>query len=319
MITETTIPRPGAHGGDGARLARALGIPPEAVLDLSASLNPCAPDVAAFVARHASAARRYPDPSHATATLAQAIGVGDDRLVLTNGGAEAIALVAAERPDGRVDEPDFSLYARHLARRDERAPRWRSNPHNPTGALAATDERADVWDEAFYPLATGTWTRGDSGVVVIGSLTKVFACPGLRLGYVIAPTVELADALRRRQPEWSVNSTACAVLPDLLELADLERWAEESARLRTQLVAVLRGAGLSPDPSDANFVLVREARGVRDRLARRAVLVRDTTSFGIPGGVRIAVTDERGLDRLARALGGTSDAHTSNKETARDF
>ena len=54
-MTATAIPAPGAHGGDGPRLARALGISPDAVLDLSASLNPCAPDVAGLVARHASA------------------------------------------------------------------------------------------------------------------------------------------------------------------------------------------------------------------------------------------------------------------------
>jgi histidinol-phosphate/aromatic aminotransferase/cobyric acid decarboxylase-like protein len=305
MITETMIPPPAAHGGDGARLAHALGISPDAVLDLSASLNPCAPDVTTFVARQASAVRSYPDASRATAALAQAIGVPDDRLVLTNGGAEAIALVAAERPDGRVDDPDFSLYARHLSRLDPAAPRWRSNPHNPTGVLAGADERAGVWDEAFYPLAAGRWTRGEYGAaVVVGSLTKVFACPGLRLGYVIAPTTELADALRRRQPEWSVNALACAVLPELLEQADLERWANEVARLRTELVRVLVDAGLAPDPSDANFVLVRDARGVRDRLARQAVLVRDTSSFGLPGGVRIAVPDAQGLERLAVALRG---------------
>jgi histidinol-phosphate/aromatic aminotransferase/cobyric acid decarboxylase-like protein len=304
MITATTIPRPGAHGGDGTRLARALGIAPEAVLDLSASLNPCAPDVAALVARHASAIARYPDPSEATAALARAIGVADDRLVLTNGGAEAIALVAAERPEGRVEEPDFSLYARHLTRGDERAPRWRSNPHNPTGTLAAGDEHADVWDEAFYPLATGSWTRGDAGAIVVGSITKVFACPGLRVGYVVAPTVELAEALRRRQPEWSVNALACAVLPELLEHADLQRWSKEITRLRSDLAGVLRNAGLSPDASDANFVLVRDARGLRDRLARHTVLVRDTASFGIPDGVRIAIPDERGLERLACALRG---------------
>ena len=58
------------------------------------------------------------------------------RLLLTNGGAEAIALVAAELGPGWVDEPDFSLYRRHLPAIDPDGPRWRSNPHNPTGRLA---------------------------------------------------------------------------------------------------------------------------------------------------------------------------------------
>jgi histidinol-phosphate/aromatic aminotransferase/cobyric acid decarboxylase-like protein len=303
-VTASTVPTPGPHGGDGARLAAALGVEPDAVLDLSASLNPCAPDVAALVAEHAGAVRRYPDVGPPTEALAATFGVESSRLVLTNGGAEAIALVAAARPVGWVDEPDFSLYARHLMKRDRAGLRWRSNPHNPTGRLAAPSEAADVWDEAFYPLATGGWTRGDPKAIVVGSLTKVFACPGLRVGYVRCPDRELAEDLRRIQPRWSVNGLACAVLPDLLACADLGRWASGVATLRRDLVTRLRGRGLDPEPSDAAYVLVRYAPGLRSHVARRGVLVRDTASFDVPDGVRIAVPDAAGLERLDRALEG---------------
>jgi histidinol-phosphate/aromatic aminotransferase/cobyric acid decarboxylase-like protein len=305
-MTAFVAPPPGRHGGDGARLAAALGVSPDEVLDLSASSNPCAPDVARLVATHASAVDRYPYPGPATAALAAAIGVDPERLLLTNGGAEAIALVATELEVGDVDECDFSLYARHLREVRPDAPRWRSNPHNPTGRLAAGDEHAAVWDEAFYPLATGAWTRGDADSVVVGSLTKLFACPGLRVGYVIAPDADLVKRLGRKQPEWSVNSLACAVLPSLLDQCDLPAWSARVANLRAELEEVVRARGLEPDPSDANFVLVRRADGLRDRLAARAVLVRDTTSFGIPGGARIAVPDEAGLERLDQALRATS-------------
>src|SRR5690606_27382019 len=160
---------------------------------------------------------RYPDDGPATAALAEAIGVDPGRVVLTNGGAEAIALVAGVLGAGWVDEPDFSLYRRHLPRLDPAAGRWRSNPRNPTGELAGPGDGRDVvvWDEAFLPLATGTWTRGEG--VVVGSLTKLFACPGLRLGYVLDHgDGTVAAEVRRRRPEWSVNGLACAVLPQLL-------------------------------------------------------------------------------------------------------
>jgi len=303
-VTVSSVPAPGPHGGDGTRLAAALGMDPDSVLDLSASLNPCAPDVAALVAARAGAVRRYPDVEVPTSALASVLGVEPASLVLTNGGAEAIALVAAARPVGWVDEPDFSLYARHLAALDRGGLRWRSNPHNPTGRLADAAETADVWDEAFYPLATGSWTRGDPEAIVVGSLTKVFACPGLRVGYVRCPDGELAEELRRRQPRWSVNGLACAVLPELLATADLGGWAATIAALRCDLVQCLEAAGLRPDPSDAAYVLVRQAPGLRDHLALGGVLVRDAGSFGVAGGVRIAVPDRPGLDRLARALKG---------------
>lgn len=295
---------PGKHGGHGARLAVALGIPLEEVLDLSASLNPCAPDVAALVRHHAPAIRRYPDPTCAQAVLAEAMHVDPDRLLLTNGGAEAIALVAAEFPVGSVEAPDFSLYARHLTRLDPHARRWRSNPNNPTGQLAAPDELAAVWGEAFYPLATGQWTRGDPDTIIVGSLTKVFACPGLRAGYVLAPNPTVTCRLAARQAEWAVNSLVCALLPDLLAATDLPTWAAAIAVGRARLDATLRHAGLHPDPTDANFLLIRRAPGLRDHLARQAVLVRDTTSFAIPDGVRVAVPGDTGLQQLALALEG---------------
>src|SRR5919197_1121694 len=88
------------------------------------------------------------------------------------------ALVADRLGEGRVDEPEFSLYRRHLRRVDPSAPRWRSDPHSPSGRLATAGDRADVWDEAYLPMSAGTWTRGRLGWA-IGSLTKAFACPGL--------------------------------------------------------------------------------------------------------------------------------------------
>ncbi len=310
-----SAPQPGAHGGDGALLARNLGVDPSAVLDLSASLNPLAEPVAPIVAAHLDAAGRYPDARPATLALADALGVDPDRVVLTNGGAEAIALVAAECPRGWVEEPEFSLYRRHLEVLAPDAPRWRSNPRNPTGRLADPDEVAGVWDEAFYPLATGRWTRGDAerGSVVVGSLTKLFAAPGLRLGYVLAPDPALAAAVRRRQPRWSVNGLAAAVVPELLAGADLAGWAEEIARLRARLVALLADHGHRAEPSAACYVLVRRAPGLRDRLAARGVLVRDTGSFGLVEGVRVAVPDHRGLERLADAL-ADADADASPTE-----
>jgi histidinol-phosphate/aromatic aminotransferase/cobyric acid decarboxylase-like protein len=297
-----TVPPPGPHGGDGPRVAAALGIDPASVIDLSVSLNPFAPDVPTLALDHLDALTRYPDAELATRVLAAAVGVDASRVVLTNGGSEAIALVAAELGPGWVDEPDFSLYRRHLAAVVAGAPRWRSNPRNPTGELAAAEESAAVWDEAFYPLATGTWTRGDAGGIAVGSLTKVFACPGLRLGYVLAPDADLADKLRRRQPRWAVNGIATALVPELLERADLPPWAARIAELRGELVDVLRAHGLHPRPSDAPFVLVDRAAGLRDRLGPLGIVVRDCTSFGLPNCVRIAVPGPDGLERLDDAL-----------------
>lgn len=293
----SAVPASGPHGGDGPAVARALGIDPATVLDLSLSLNPFAPDVRAMAARHLDAVGRYPDSAPATAALADALAVDPDRLVLTNGGSEAIALVAAAVGGTVASEPEFSLHPRGAG-----GPRWRSNPNNPGGRLAARGETADVWDEAFYPLATGAWTRGDADSIVVGSLTKVFACPGLRLGYVLADDVRRLTAA---QPCWPVGGIALAVLPELLAAADLINWRDRISARRQELVELLAAHGLVAQTADAPWVLV-EAPSLRERLAPHGVVVRDCASFGLPTTVRIAVPDDRGLARLEEVLACTA-------------
>jgi histidinol-phosphate/aromatic aminotransferase/cobyric acid decarboxylase-like protein len=288
----TPLAPAGAHGGDGAVVAASLGIDPDAVLDLSQSLNPVAPDPVPVVARHLGAIRRYPDPRPAHRSLAATMGIDPDRLLLTNGGAEAISLVAAEL-GGRVVEPEFALHPRGSGAV------WRSNPHNPSGLLAAAADIADVWDEAFFPLATGRWTRGDAAAAV-GSLTKLLACPGLRLGYVLADP-DLVDRCRRRQPAWSVNSLALAVLPELLDAVDLSAWSTSVSTLRRQLVDELQRHGLGTRPSDAPWVLV-ERGDLRNILAPYGIVVRDCSSFGMPEVSRVAVPSADGLGRLSSVL-----------------
>jgi len=262
----TPAPAPGPHGGDGEQIARSLGLDPDSLLDLSASLNPLAPDVMTLAASHLGSLRRYPDATHARRLLAEAIGIEPERLLLTNGGAEAISLVG-QLIGGRVEEPEFSLHPRGTPP----APLWRSNPHNPTG------------------------------LAVVGSLTKLFACPGLRFGYVIAGP-DLITELEARQPQWAVGGLELALLPELLAGADLAGWSKEIAVLRAELSALLARRGLNPHPSDANFLLCHAPPGFRDKLLAQGIVVRDCTSFGLPDQVRIAVPDSEGIERLSAAL-----------------
>src|SRR5688500_3252263 len=110
------------------------------MLDLSMSLNPVAPEIRPLLATHLDAVMTYPDPTCAEAALAERIGRD---VLVTNGGAEAIALVAQHLGAVSVLEPEFSLWRRH-ARIEPGAPLARSNPNNPLGLLAGDDEHAAV-------------------------------------------------------------------------------------------------------------------------------------------------------------------------------
>ena len=112
--------------------------------------------------------------------------------MLTNGGSEAIALVAGTLGGTVAAEPEFSLHPR--VRAGTAVAEQPAQPHR--ACWPRPTSGVDVWDEAFYPLATGEWTQGDEDTVVVGSLTKLFACPGLRIGYVLAD-----DATRLSPPD----------------------------------------------------------------------------------------------------------------------
>jgi histidinol-phosphate/aromatic aminotransferase/cobyric acid decarboxylase-like protein len=94
---------------------------------------------------------------------------------------------------------------------------------------------------------------------------------------------------------------ARAVLPELLETADLATWSAAVGTLRRQLVDELSSHGLSARPSDANWVLI-DHPDLRDLLAPHGIVVRDCTSFGMPDVTRMAVPSADGLVRLASVL-----------------
>jgi histidinol-phosphate/aromatic aminotransferase/cobyric acid decarboxylase-like protein len=230
---------------------------------------------------------RYPDAAEATAALAEVLAVPEDAVLITAGATEAIELAARSLGGGRVAEPDFGLYPRggeHL---------FVSDPRNPTGERVDGRE-ASVVDEAFLPLVTGSWQSPRLAdalagkVLALGSFTKVFACPGLRLGFVIGDV----EPLRRLQPPWSVSSVALALVPDLLARSSLPMWSAQLADLRREMV------NRAPWPADlgvAPYVSfdVGDAVTERARLVRESrVLVRDCTSFGLPDRVRVAVHPE---------------------------
>ena len=212
---------------------------------------------------------------------------------------------------------------------------WITNPHNPTGQLWSREslepllERFGlvIVDEAFLPLVPGgeaqsmlPWVGRCPGLVVIRSLTKLAAIPGLRLGYALADPTRLARWAAWRDP-WPVNGLAAAagvaLMADRAWDRRVQGWLErEGPWLAGELAQF---PGLVPMASAANFLLVRGERagepcslnGLRLALeGRHRILVRDCRSFAGLGEswLRLAVLDRRRnrrlLGALAQELGG---------------
>lgn len=196
---------------------------------------------------------------------------------------------------------------------------WLCNPNNPTGALFPSQLLAElvqlasatlyVVDEAYLTLATEATSAlslaGTGQVLVIRSLTKDTALAGVRLGYGVADAA-IASAVASMIPPWSVSSVAQAAgLAAMADPAHLARARVEVARSRSHLLAGLCRLGLNPYPTAANFVLVPVGDGaaLTAQLLAEGIAVRDATSFGLPGCIRIGVRSIEDQERLLASLG----------------
>jgi threonine-phosphate decarboxylase len=204
------------------------------------------------------------------------------------------------------------------------------NPNNPTGRVSSRDqidELADtcarvgatlVIDESFYdflPPETAPPSYIDepwlpSNVIVVRSLTKILALPGLRLGYLRANTSVTTKVLKCRDP-WSVNALAleaAKLYPGLDAYRDETRTLikVENRYLREALSVV---AGVQVVSGDVNFLLLSLGAGqtsarLTKELFSQGILVRECTSFaGLGEGyLRIAVRTHADNQLLCEAL-----------------
>jgi histidinol-phosphate/aromatic aminotransferase/cobyric acid decarboxylase-like protein len=192
-----------------------------------------------------------------------------------------------------------------------------ASPNTPVGTripverVVALAERMPqttvILDQAFVSLSDHP---GDERVAVpdnvvrVRSLTKDHAIAGLRLGYVLA-SAELAGALEARRPPWMTNAVAEAAG---IAAVRANLFVEESRALlrvdRDELAAALRDLGRPPLPSTAFFLVfaVPDAPALRRRLVAKGILVRDCSSFGMPGYVRVAARPKADRERLVLAL-----------------
>lgn len=305
---------PAVHGGDA----------PAGVLDCSTGVSPLPPPPAVMAAWRAADVTRYPHPTAGPLreTVAARHGVAPDEIVVGAGSVELIWALArafggAGRRVGWV-APAFGEYAQ--AARASGAETMAvdvdaacdllfvARPGNPTLAVPAVEQaRAAlvVVDEAYQPLCDGVPAAAPSErVAVLRSLTKVFALPGLRLGYLVASRA-VARAVQAALPPWNVSQPAVAAgLAALAEPTAPVRAAV--AALRARLVERLAAIGVEPVAAGGTFVVVDvgDARRFAERLLARGVRVRDCASFGLPHLVRVGVRDEADQARLVTAWAG---------------
>jgi threonine-phosphate decarboxylase len=182
-------------------------------------------------------------------------------------------------------------------------------------AAALTRKCFIVVDEAFIDFvekeSVKALVRQNSYLIVLRSLTKYYALPGLRLGYLLGEARRVAQLAARQEP-WSVNApalnVALACLKDESFTAKTVRWLERERKFLFERLEGLEG--FHPFASKTNFLLVKierhagDAVRLRSFLLRRKILIRACDSFAGLGNdyFRIAVRGRRDNRCLLRAL-----------------
>jgi threonine-phosphate decarboxylase len=206
-----------------------------------------------------------------------------------------------------------------------RATCWICNPNNPTGEVIPKDELVKtieahpetvfVIDQSYgfftqEPLLSTAEAVALPNVVQFHSMTKRYAMPGLRLGYITA-NPQLLELLRAVRMPWSVNALAIEAglfLCSHPDISPIDRPAllRETERLRGALDAI---PGILVLPTQTHFFLCRLERGRAADLKqwlveKHGLLIRDAANFeGLDGRYfRIATQTPEENDMLVEAV-----------------
>jgi threonine-phosphate decarboxylase len=262
----------------------------------------------AFLCTQMQTIRSYPEPS--AASLEQMIaldcGISPDEVLVTSGAVDAIYLIAqAYRHEGtcHVMQPTFREYedACRVFGYEEREDGdlcWLCNPNNPTGDVMAVEdvltlaERHHLLivdqsyeDYTIAPLLQPADVVGRDNIILLHSMTKRYAVPGLRLGYITA-SASIINRLREQYRPWAINALSLEAGKWLVQrgktaIPDLSTYLAETQGLRAMLNEI---EGIEAQQTQTNFFLctIQQATAaeLKEYLAREhGILIRDASNF----------------------------------------
>ena len=199
-----------------------------------------------------------------------------------------------------------------------------TSPNNPTGdcmaqsfldaLLEATRDRSIVViDEAYIefcgkPSAVARLAEYPQ-LAVLRTLSKAWACAGLRCGALLAQP-QVIDLMRRIIAPYPLSTPVTALALRILQADMRQRQQEMLATIRDNKRALLSLLANRPFvrglwPGEANFVLLRvpDARGLLAHCAEQGVILRGYANDPVLDGcIRISVGSTQDLDALKQAL-----------------
>ena len=197
-----------------------------------------------------------------------------------------------------------------------------ANPNNPTGTAFGASEFNTfltkvpgdvlvVLDEAYREYAPRTdlpdalkLFRKYNNILTLRTFSKVYGLAGLRIGYGIGHPTLVAEMNKLRTPFNVTNVGQSAALAALDDTEHVRRSVEMNRQERHRLNDELRKLGLSPVPSETNFLFIPigpPAKSLCDELLLEGVIVRPLGWMGFPEAIRISVGSPAENTKLLRA------------------
>ncbi|PSQ00927.1 histidinol-phosphate transaminase [Halobacteriales archaeon QS_4_70_19] len=190
------------------------------------------------------------------------------------------------------------------------------SPHSPTGrevdreailevADGVDDDTVVLVDEAYGAFSEAPskvdLVRERDDVAVLRTFSKSHGLAGVRLGYLLAPEA-WGDAYARINTPFAVNELALRAGLAALEDEEHVEQSVESATWAREFIH--ENLAAETWPSQGNFVLaaVGDAGEVFEAAKERGVIVRDATSFGLPGCIRITCGTRAETTRAVEVL-----------------
>ena len=142
---------------------------------------------------------------------------------------------------------------------------------------------------------------------IIKSFTKLFALPGLRMGYVISSQSNITDIICLL-PEWNLSSVAAETMIACADVIKNTGHVCDSVSLirreREYLTGALRQLGYTVYDSDTSFILLETEQDLYNKLLENGILIRDCSDYrGLEHNFyRIAVREHASNEVLIRCL-----------------
>jgi threonine-phosphate decarboxylase len=133
---------------------------------------------------------------------------------------------------------------------------------------------------------------------VLKAFTKIFAMPGIRLGYAFSSDEALLESIRSHGQPWSVSVLAeAAGIAALTDPDYVQRSKEVISEERDYLTSELNQLGLQTYASKSNYIFFRDSkkRKLTEALFTQGILIRSCANYqGLDASYwRIAVKDHR--------------------------